>query len=68
MKPETCVKTCGKEIDNKHLTWCEKLNFEKDYRFSHLLNGNLKEKLDTLKQIKHNEFRRNEERITPVIL
>ena len=56
--------SCKKEFDNNHLTWCEKINKENDFRYIHLLNGNLEEKLETLKQIKSNESMRNEERKT----
>jgi hypothetical protein len=44
------------------LTWCEKINKENDFRYIHLLNGTLEEKLETLKPFKSNEARRNEER------
>ena len=67
MKPEFCIEKCGKIIDNEHLTWCESLNSVTDYKFSHLLNGNLKEKLNTLKQIKQNEERRRNKETPPVI-
>ena len=63
MKQEYCIKACHKEIDNEHITWCSKKNAEKDYKYEHLLNGTLQEKIETLKQIKINEKIRNRERI-----
>ena len=67
MKPEFCVQSCQQIIDNEHLTWCEKLNSEDDMKYSHLLNGNLMEKVQTLKQIKSNEKRRQDEKDSLVI-
>ena len=67
MKPEFCVQSCQQIIDNEHLTWCEKLNSEDDMNYSHLLNGNLMEKVQTLKQIKSNEKRRQDEKDSLVI-
>ena len=67
LKEAYCVNSCQERIDNEHLTWCEKLNAENDFRFSHLLNGNLMEKINTLKQIRSNEKRRLEEKIPLVI-
>ena len=64
INPEYCISSCKKEFDNNHLTWCEKINKENDFRYIHLLNGNLEEKLETLKQIKSNESMQNEERKT----
>ena len=43
IKQEICVKKYLKVIDNKHLTWCEVLNSQNDYRYSNLLNGTLRE-------------------------
>ena len=63
MNTEYCIKSCQKELDNQHITWCDKMNEEKDFRFEHLLNGTLQEKVQTLKQIKLNEKNRNIERI-----
>ena len=62
INPEYCISSCKKELNNNHLTWCEKINKENDFRYIHLLNGTLEKKLETLKQIKSNETRRNEER------
>ena len=67
MKQEICVKECLKEINNEHLTWCEEINSKNDYTYSNLLNGSLKEKIETLKQIVSNEKRRKEEQNSPVI-
>ena len=47
--PEYCINTCKKELNNTHLTWCEKINKENDFRYTHLLNGTLEEKIGTLK-------------------
>ena len=55
MKQEFGIKACLKELDNQHLTWCEKINEEQDFKFEHLLNGTLFEKIQTLKQVKFNE-------------
>ena len=63
MKQEYCIKSCQKELDNQHITWGDKINEDKDFRFWHLLNGTLQEKVQTLKQIKLNEKNRNIERI-----
>ena len=68
MKQEICVKKCSKVIDNEHLTWCEVLNTTNDYTYSKLLNGTLREKIYTLKQINHNEKKRKEDQMnSPVI-
>ena len=40
------------------VTWCDKINKETEQRFTDILNGNLEEKIETLKQIKKNEERR----------
>ena len=63
MKQEYCIIACQKELDNEHITWCSKINKESDYKYEHLLNGTLQEKIETLKQIKMNEKIRNIERI-----
>ena len=56
LKVAYCVSSCEQTIDNDHLTWCEKFNLENDFMYSHLLNGNLMEKINTLKQITSNVF------------
>ena len=61
---EYCIKKCQKDLDNSHLTWCDSINKENNFRFIHLLNGTLKEKIGTLKQIKLNESIRFAERKT----
>ena len=68
LKEDFCVKSCKLKIDNEHITWCDKLNNENDFRYKHLLNGNLMEKIKTLEQIKSNERRRREETNSLVIL
>ena len=42
------------------MTYCDKVNDETDYKFSNLLNGSLKEKLETLKQIEENEKKKKQ--------
>ena len=61
---EYCIKECKQELDNTHLTWCNIINKNNDFRFTHLLNGTLEEKIGTLNQIKFNELTRSEERKT----
>ena len=65
MKQEVCVKKCLKLLDNEHLTWCEVLNSKNDYTYLNLLNGTLREKIETFKQINSNEKRRQEEELVP---
>ena len=67
IKETYCIKECQQKIDNEHLTWCDKLNRKNDFRYSHLLNGNLIQKIKTLEQITSNEKRRMEENSTLVI-
>ena len=55
MKQEYCIKSCQKELDNQHITWCDKMNEDKIFRFEHLLNGTLQERVLTLKPIKLND-------------
>ena len=61
IKETYCIKSCLKKIDNEHLTWREKLNDEYNFRYAKLINGNLMEKIQTMKQIKSNERRRREQ-------
>ena len=62
ISPEYCINRCQQELDNTHLTWCSYMNTTKnDFRFIHLLNGTLEEKIGTLNQNKMNEFIRKEE-------
>ena len=63
MKQEFCIKSCKQELDNEHITWCNKMNVGSDLKFEHLLNGTLQEKIQTMKQIKLNEKIRNSERV-----
>ena len=49
------------ELDNEHLTWCFKMNKTNDYKYIHLLNGTLREKIETFKQINQNKMKRNED-------
>ena len=59
MKQECCIKSCPKELDNQYITWCCKMNEDKDFR----LNGTLQEEIQILKQIKLNDQIQNIERI-----
>ena len=34
-----------KELENTHLTWCEKINEKEDFKLIHLLNGTLELKI-----------------------
>ena len=45
LKSEYCVKSCGEEIDYEHFTWCSIINTKKEYKYTHLLNGTLREKI-----------------------
>ena len=66
ISPEYCINECKRELDNSHLTWCEKINKEEDFRFIHLLKGTLEEKIGTLNQIKLNGLVRLKDRKNPV--
>ena len=66
MKVVYCVKQCNKELDNEHIKWCKFMNKENDYKYAHILNGDISEKKEALKQIKQNN-RRREEEMNPVI-
>ena len=61
MKEEYCIKTCKNILNNEHITWCPYLNEATDYKYSHILNGDLNEKLEAYKQIKENTRRRKED-------
>ena len=50
---------------NKFHPWCEVLNSKNDYTYLNLLNGTLREKIETFKQINSNEKRRQEEELVP---
>ena len=45
------MKSCPKQLDNQYITWCYKMNEDKDFR----LNGTLQERIQILKQIKLND-------------
>ena len=47
-----------KFLSLSHITWCDKMNEDKDFRFEQLLN-----RIQTLKQIKLNDKIQNIERI-----
>ena len=61
LKKEFCLKICGMELDNEHITWCLKMNKTTDYKYINLLNGTLREKIETFKQINQNKMKRNED-------
>ena len=63
MKEEHCINQCKKVLNNEHITWCEYLNNPNDFKYYHILNGDLNEKLETYKQIKSNNRRREEEKL-----
>ena len=67
IRPEYCINECKKELDNNHLTWCEKINEKEYFKFIHLLNGTLEEKRGTLTQIKLNRLVRLKDKKNPVI-
>ena len=48
MKEAFCINSCQKVINNKHLKWCEQFYGKNNVRYSHILNGNLEEKIKTL--------------------
>ena len=58
---EFCIEKCNQVLNNEHITWCPYLNESNDYKYSHILNGDLNEKLEALKQIKENTRKRKEE-------
>ena len=64
ISPESCIKQCQQELNNSHLTWCSYMNKENYFRFIHLFNGTLEEKIGTFNQTKMNELIRKEERKT----
>ena len=66
MKTVYCVKKCNAELDNEHITWCEYRNKDNEIKYSHILNGDISEKKEALKQIKLTNRIRDEE-MNPVI-
>ena len=66
MKTVYCVKKCNAELDNEHITWCEYRNKDNEIKYSHILNGDINEKKEALKQIKQKNLIREEE-MNPVI-
>ena len=61
MKEEFCITKCNQILNNEHITWCPYLNEGKDYRYFHILNGDLNEKCEAFKQIKDNTRKRKED-------
>ena len=64
MKEQYCIKDCMEVLYNEHITWCKYFNEANDYKYSHILNGDLNEKLETLKQIQSNNRKREEDSST----
>ena len=62
MEVEYCLKKCGQEMDNGHLTWCKYMNEESEFKYMNILNGDLEDKINTYKQIQRNEQLRKEDR------
>ena len=62
MEEEYCIVKCGKILDNEHLTWCHHIKEEGDFRYIDILNGDLKDKINTFRHIQRNEEFRKEER------
>ena len=62
MEAEFCLKKCGKELNNEHLVWCSFINEDNEHRYNDILNGDLQDKIMTLKQIQKNEEIRKEDR------
>ena len=63
MEAEFCLKKCGKELNTEHLVWCSFMNEDNEHRYNDILNGDLQDKIMTLKQIQKNEEIRKEERV-----
>ena len=61
MKEEFCIEKCNQVLNNEHITWCPYLKKSNAYKYSHILNGDLNEKLEALKQIKENTRKRKED-------
>ena len=49
-------------MNNEHLVWCSFINEDNEHRYNDILNGDLQDKIMTLKQIQKNEEIRKEER------
>ena len=61
MKEEFCMKKGNQVLNNEHIIWYPYLNDLNDYKYSHILNGDLNEKQEALKQIKENIRKRKED-------
>ena len=62
LETEVCLEKCGKELNNEHLVWCSFINKDNERRYNDILNGDLQDKIMTLKQIQRNKEIRKEER------
>ena len=51
--PELAVPAT-RPLNNEHIRWCPYWNESNGYKYSNILNGDLNEKLEALKQIKEN--------------
>ena len=59
-----CIEKCKVELNNEHIVWCKYLNKDSDIKYKELLNGNLMDKIEVLRQAKENEKQRSEENNT----
>ena len=55
------MRKCNAETENEHITWYEYMNIDTEYKYSHILNGDINEKKEAIKQIKLNNRIRDEE-------
>ena len=58
------MKQCQNKLNNECIIWCKYFNEPNDIKYYHILNGHFNEKINTLKQIKSNNGRREEEKLT----
>ena len=62
IEPSFCIEKCMVEMNNDHLVWCDQLNQNSELKFSEILNGDITEKIEGLKQVKENEEKRGQEK------
>ena len=55
MSPSFCVPECKSILDNQHLVFCPTLNQNSETNYLKILNGNIQEKIEALKQTIENE-------------
>ena len=46
-----CIEKSSVELNNEHIVWCQYLNKDSEIKYEELLNGNLMDKIEVLKQI-----------------